>query len=202
MAPSLSAGAAALTLMMPASVAGSLALMMTSPHPFEWMLPVCGFYWTWALKNRTMGPILIDGGVVSFLPGLVVGALAKFSSSDDDPSPLLCGAAAASCTLVALNFWIPVRRFMKTKTPYPHNAYPREKPNWWAAVFHAYCHLSLLFWSVGAANSVAASSDSPRAGCFAFAGVASLAIVVPAIIRSMNAPILKAIKEAKAKAAK
>ena len=63
-----------LIALMPFTVAVSGLTILLWPRPgFGFLAVIDSIFWTWAWKNRLVGPIKNDGGIVSFFPGLVVG---------------------------------------------------------------------------------------------------------------------------------
>ena len=188
-------------MLMPASVVGSAYFLLTSDDGISWLLPVGSFFWFWSLKNRTLGPIWIDGGIVTYLPGILTAVANTTLNKDNKTVSMMISAfAAASSTLVALNYSMPVMRFLKTKSQYPHNAYPKEKPDWWAAVFHAYCHGGFALWTTGAILA-AVRSSSNTAAVLGVAALATglLASASLALMNRLNAPVKAWIKSRKVK---
>ena len=45
-----------------------------------WLLIVGAFYWLWALKNVTVGPLKTDLGIVTYLTVLIPGAIGTFGT--------------------------------------------------------------------------------------------------------------------------
>merc|ERR1712129_481260 len=52
--------------------------LLTHATMHWWVLVPCAVQWAWALKNVAVGPLKKDAGVVSFLPGLVCGAVEAY----------------------------------------------------------------------------------------------------------------------------
>ena len=102
--------------------------LMNAGGDYTWQLPCFGFYWLWAVKNRTFGPLKIDAGVISFLPGVISGLLRYTVFANKVLAPcsdaVTCartGLETSSSLLVAANFAIPIVMFLKAKT-FPWNA--------------------------------------------------------------------------------
>jgi hypothetical protein len=75
---------------------------------------------------------------------------------------------------------------------YPFNFFADEKPNWWAAVFHAYVHLSVFVFGAGAVQAV---NQAPAPGTAALYTLGFLAVLVPAF-KTVAGLINKGIKTA------
>ena len=80
---------------------------------FGFLLPCCAFFWLWALKNRSIGPIRADAGIFSFAPGMLTGLVVSLL-----PTPIptaLVPFAVAGAALPAFNFVVTVVWFIKFK---------------------------------------------------------------------------------------
>ena len=153
------------------------------------------FYWVWALKNRTFGPIFIDGGVLTFLPGVLSGLLHHVGAQ----SSKLVVLSIASCLIVFLNFSIPCARYLKKRTlPWEannaRNLYA-GKPDWWVKVFVLYVYISTGFWFYCAATSwMRAENEEKMAGLLV---TLMMAGGLPAALKVLNAPVLARFKKEK-----
>ena len=94
---------------------------------YTWQLPCFTFYWLWAFKNRKFGPLYTDGGVLTFIPGIISGLL-RYTVFTDQPlapcsSVVTCartGLETASNLTVAVNFSILISHLIDQNN-YPWN---------------------------------------------------------------------------------
>ena len=133
-------------LPMPLSVAISVATIAIWPSNkpgFGFLSIVNGIYWLWAVKNRLLGPIWIDGGIVSFLPGLIVG-VGAVASAELAAWPWWSACGIASCLLPAMHFGFAALEF--SKLTFQQLADNNSKPLLWAKVFLPFCWCMAAVW--------------------------------------------------------
>ena len=89
-------------------------------------------------QNRAFGPIWIDGGVVTFLPAVLVGLYSASHGVSDHAAPatLFSACAIAASILPMANFVMPALRFMKQRPSYAEIAKKASKPFVWGVVFY------------------------------------------------------------------
>ena len=141
--------------MMPISSAlcwSCLFFWPTNYQQFGVLLPCCGFFWGWACKNRLLGPIRTDGGVFTFLPGVLAGVLATLPGAPMHPTPWRGGFYVAATLLPALNFLVPVRHFAASRPQLAQISERHGKPPPFGAVFVGFCCSQLAFFPLAAAH--------------------------------------------------
>jgi len=144
-----------LTYVMPISQAGcwaGLALSLRSSNSIaklrhDWVLAACGFYWSWAIKNRIAGPLWTDMAVFSMFPGLAAAAMEKARGGRPTRSTTI--GCAFGCLLVLLNYLKAISLF-KGQDPAAIAA-RLKKSTFWAKTFISYCHSNVGFWGASAA---------------------------------------------------
>ena len=103
-----------------------------------------GDYWLWAFKNRALGPIKTDAGVLSFAPGMLSGLAALLVET---PAPdALAPFAVAGAILPMFNFLVTVVWFIKFRPGFEGISKKMEKPYVWSVVFYVYCCASFIYW--------------------------------------------------------
>ena len=163
----------------------------TNYQQFGVLLPCCGFFWGWACKNRLLGPIHTDGGVFSFLPGVVAGTLATLSGAPMHPTPLRGGFYLAATLLPALNFLVPLRHLATSRPPRLAQISERHaKPPPFGAVFACYCCSQLAFFPLAALHFGRACRLGWPAVLVALGLSAAMGAAAYGLAGLANAPIL------------
>lgn len=105
----------------------------------------CVFYFLWAVKNRLVGPLKTDMGVVSFGFG-AVGAFFYIYDPTLRLAPL--ALVLTSCGFATLNYILPVIGMLRlpAKDRYSKTAIRTKKSLTFARIFFFYCLSNLLFW--------------------------------------------------------
>ena len=174
----------------------------TAYQPFGFLLPCCGFFWCWACKNRLLGPIWIDGGVFTFAPGAIAGALATMPGAPMHPTPWRGGFYVAATLLPALNFLVPVKYFATSQPRLAQISARYGKPAPFGAVFFCFCCSQFAFFPVAALHFGRAC----RLGVPAALAGLTLTLVLAAVCYKasglVNAPILARQKTQRQKDAK
>ena len=155
------------------------------------MVPVGAFFWTWSLKNLDVGAYLDRRRYLTAFFHTLRFAHHHFKSSGNNEPPALLSVAAASSILVGLNYGASVA-LCENKSPYPHNAYPKVKPNWWLQ-FSTDVHGG-LFWMLSGMRVVMYASVEDRL----YVSIAAAAIVPTAqaslaIMKRVNASVIAKI---------
>ena len=179
--------------LMPISSALCWSLLAYWPiyyQPFGFLLPCAGFYWCWAWKNRLCGPIRIDGGVITFLPGVVAGGLAMLPTAPIHPT-MWRGAFYIAVTLLpAANFLVPVVYFVRSRPSFAQVSARYGKPSPFGTVFFFYCFSQFLFFPAAAIHFGHGSRLDWAAALLGVLLFVVLAIVAKAAAGVINAPIL------------
>jgi len=140
--------------LMAASLGASWACLFLWPAeevPYGFLLPTCGFYWLWAWKNRALGPLRTDGGVITFAPGMLAGLVACLLGTDaKPPHPALAAFSTAGAVLPAFNFLVPILWFVVKKPTISDIAEKYKKPHLWGLIFFLFCWGSIIFWPTAA----------------------------------------------------
>jgi hypothetical protein len=120
----------------------------TSGRPSsEWLLAVGIFYWLWAVKNRTFGPLKNDLGVFTYLAVIVPGGIGVSVGESLGTS---IGAGVA-CAVMAAQFGFVAKMIsdIPSATRYEKMATKYAKTEQWAKIFFYYCVVSSTFWVCG-----------------------------------------------------
>ena len=121
-----------------------------NPHVFwSFTLIICGWYWLWAVKNRCVGPIKSDAGVLTFLPGMAAGAVALSLPRSVIYTPvhdIVTAFAIGGCLTPTFYFAVPIAWFVKSCAGPRRVADEYKTPLAWAYVFYFYACGSLVFW--------------------------------------------------------
>lgn len=175
--PPTDAATALLMAFMPLSVLTSLAAIALWPHPgFGYLAVVSGIYWMWAWKNRLLGPIKNDGGIVSFLPGLVVGT--GSCASLELRMNAWWNAFAVASTLLPLAHFLGAASGMQKHLPTAEKlANKYHKPRAWALVFRPYLWAMCIVWLASAVQGVRTADMG--AGKVLIVGGAMSAVLIP-----------------------
>jgi len=159
-------------------------------QPFGFLLPCCGFFWCWACKNRLLGPIWIDGGVFTFAPGAIAGALATLHDAPMHPTPWRGGFYMAATLLPALNFLVPVKYFATSRPCFAQISAKYGKAAPFGAVFFTYCCSQFAFFPMAALHFGRAIRLGWEGSLIGLALTAAFAVAAHQAARLVNAPIL------------
>ena len=109
-----------------------------------WLFIVGAFYWLWALKNITMGPLKTDLGIVTYLTVLIPGAIGTFGTDSSG----ITTAQIVGSVLLFLNYGVAFAKFNKipAENRYAKIGQRLNKTPQWAMIFFNYVRSSLLFW--------------------------------------------------------
>ena len=89
-----------------ASARAVIVCAALSASPASWMFAVALFYWLWAVKNRVVGPLKKDLGVISFLIPLAAALVAMIfcdQTHDCIGASILGGIG---CVLIAVQYGV------------------------------------------------------------------------------------------------
>lgn len=168
-----------------------VACWPTHYQPFGFLLPSSGFFWCWACKNRLLGPIRTDGGVLTFLPGVIAGWLAAMPNAPMYPTPGRGAFYIAAALLPALNFLVPVVRAAKSWTSFSQLSAKYGKPPPFGTVFLVYCCSQCVFYPIAAVRFGRACGLGASAALLGTGLTAVLAVVAKKAVAVINAPILE-----------
>ena len=105
----------------------------------------CVFYWLWAVKNRVLGPLKQDAGVVTFGIG-AAGCFMHFYDENLRVAPL--SLVLTSCGFATLNYALPVANMARVpaRDRWTKTARRMGRSEGFARFFFAYCLSNLVFW--------------------------------------------------------